>query len=81
MFVTLIIVGVFVCGLLVLRHAVRNAPLEPSPATERQTEAEQLRAVDTWQSNIRLDASPDYTDAMEKLRKEERRQRPQEQRN
>ncbi len=79
MFTYLLIGGVVVCGLLVLRHAVRTAA--PAPDEEQRTEAQQLRPVDNWQRGIRLDAHPDYADAVEKLRREERRQRPEEQRN
>ncbi len=81
MFLFLVIGGVFVCGLLVLRHAVRTAAPEPPPGNEDPTETRQLRVVDDWQRGIRLDTQTDYAGAMEKLRREERRQRPEEQRN
>ena len=81
MFTFLLIGGVFVCGLLVLRHAVRTAAPEPPPGNEDPTETRQARAVDDWQRGIRLDSRPDYADAMRKLQQEERRQRPEEQRN
>jgi hypothetical protein len=81
MFLFLFISGVLVCGLLVLRHAVRTAAPEPPPGNEDPTESRQLRAVDDWQCGIRLDTQTDYAGAMEKLRREERRQRPEEQRN
>jgi len=81
MFLFLVIGGVFVCGLLVLRHAVRTAEPEPRPGNEDPTETRQLRVVDDWQRGIRLDTQTDYSNALEKLRREERRQRPEEQRN
>ena len=81
MFTLLLIGGVFVCGLLVLRHAVRTAAPEPPPGNEDPTETRQVRAVDDWQHGIRLDSRPDYADAMRELQQEERRQRPEEQRN
>lgn len=81
MFPYLLISGLVVCGLLVLRHAVRTAAPEAPPGNEDPTETRQLRAVNDWQRGIRLDPRPDYSSAMEKLRLEERRQRPEEQRN
>lgn len=81
MFLSLVIAGVLVCGLLVLRHAVRTAASEPHRGNEDPAKARQLRPVDNWQRGIRLDPRTDYTDALEKLRREERRQRPEEQRN
>lgn len=81
MFLFLVIGGVMVCGLLVLRHAVRTAAPEPPPGNEDPVKTRELQAVNDWQRGIRLDARTDYTDAMEKLRREERRQRPEEQRN
>ena len=77
----LIIAGILVAGLLLLRHAVRTAGPDPTLVREKGSEAQQLQPVDKWQRNIRFDARPDYTDAIEKLRKEERRQRPEEGRN
>lgn len=81
MFTVLLIAGVFVCGLLVLRHAVQTAAPEPPPGNEDPTEAQQMRTVNDWQRGIRLDSLPEYENALEKLRREERRQRPEEGRN
>lgn len=81
MFLFLVIGGVLVCGLLVLRHAVRTAAPEPPPGNEDPAETRQVRAVDNWQRGIRLDTRTEYAGALEKLRQEERRQRPEEQRN
>lgn len=66
----------------ILRKEIRRAPLEPA---ESKTE---LGAVDQWQRSIRLVAPTGYSPAtdreralLEKLRREEERQRPQERRN
>jgi len=78
--------GLAGCGLLVLRHARR------APATRRALSAAQasrdVRVVDAWQSKIKLDLNTDYLpDAlakqrlMERLRREESKQRPAEGRN
>lgn len=79
MFALLLIGGILVCGLVALRHAVRTAA--PDPEAPRPTENRKLVPLDDWQGGIRLDAHPDYADAMKKLQREERRQRPEEQRN
>lgn len=81
MFMFLVIGGVLVCGLLVVCHAGRTAAPERPPGNENLSEARQLRPVDNRQRGIRIDTRTDYTDALEKLRREERRQRPEEQRN
>jgi len=81
MFLPLLITGLVVCGLLVLRHAVRTAAPEPPPGNEDPLETRQRRSMDDWQRSIGLDPRTDYSDALEKLRREERRQRPEEQRN
>lgn len=81
MFLPLLITGLVVCGLLILRHAVRTAASEPPPGNEDPLEARQQRSVDDWQRSIPLDPRTGYSDALEKLRREERRQRPEEQRN
>lgn len=81
MLVAIFIVGLVVAGYLVHRHQRRFAPPAPPVATE----AHDLRAVEQWQRNIRLDTRTDYTkldpETREKLRREEERQRPQEGRN
>ena len=82
------LVGLVVCGLLLLRHAVRTAVRAPSvsdlPAPTPQTP----QPMDTWQAGIKADTRTDYTPdpvatkrLMKKLRREELRQRPQEERN
>ncbi|MBP6505966.1 MAG: hypothetical protein KA257_00245 [Opitutaceae bacterium] len=83
MFSLLLIAGLAVCGLLVRRHVVRHAV----PAPLEDTEARQLRAINDWQRGLRLDSRTDYGRKpadlvpMDKLQREERRQRPEEQRN
>lgn len=74
--IAIAVVGLAVCGFLVLRHARRTVlPARPD------------RPFDQWQGGIPLEARADHvTDAkarrlLEKLRQEERRQRPQEGRN
>lgn len=81
MFLLLVIGGVLACGLLALCHAVRTAAPEPPPGNEDPTETRQLRPVNDWQRGIRIDTRTDYSDALEKLREEERRQKPEEGRN
>ena len=84
-----LLTGLAVCGLLVLRHTrrVTVAPTPP-PLAQSARDARDLRAFDAWQSNIKLDLNTDYTpDAlakqrlMERLRREESKQRPAEGRN
>lgn len=83
MFSLLLIAGLAVCGLLVRRHLARHA----APAPLEGTEARQLRAINAWQRGVRLDSRTDYGRkpvdpvTMDKLQREERRQRPEEQRN
>lgn len=83
MFSLLLIAGLIVCGLLVRRHVVRHA----APAPRDGTEARQMRALNDWQRGVQLDSRTDYERkpadpvSMEKLQREERRQRPEEQRN
>lgn len=79
MFAVWLIAGILICGFIVLRQGARTAPFAPKE-TDR-SEPNPLQAVDDWQRRIRLDANPDYTDAMATLRREERRQRPEEGRN
>jgi hypothetical protein len=73
-------------GVLAVRHALRSAvtvpPVSDLPAPPSS------KAMDVWQSGIRLDPRSDYAAdpaatkrLMEKLRQEELRQRPQEGRN
>lgn len=84
-----LLAGLAVCGLLVLRHSRRAPAAPPTPEQAHATrDGRDLRAVDAWQSNIKLDLNTDYTpDAlakqrlMERLRHEESKQRPAEGRN
>lgn len=75
-FLILFLAGLGVCGVIVHRHYRR---ITPAP------HAETLRPVDRWQRNIRLAPPGGYTTGqqrlLEKLRREEERQRPQEGRN
>lgn len=75
------IAGLIVCGLLVLRHAMRNAAPEPPRGNEDPLQVRPNQAIDDWQRGIQVDTRTDYAGAVEKLRREEKRQRPQEQRN
>ena len=82
------IAGLTVCGLLVLRHACRTAPLMPPTSDLPAPPQRKLQAVDRWQGGIRIDVRTDYQPdpaatkrLMEKLRQEELRQRPLEGRN
>jgi hypothetical protein len=77
--------GLTVCGLIVLRHAVRHAPLEPA-VSDLPKPTRGVPPVDNWQGNIRVDTRTDYPskpmrDLLKKLQQEEIRQRPQEGRN
>jgi len=72
-FAILILAGLAVSGWLVHRHWRRALP----PAVRTASPA-----MDAWQKSIRLDVKTDYADPLlEKLRREEERQRPQEGRN
>jgi|GEM_PF-793820 len=80
--------GLTVCGLLVLRHACRTAPLMPPTSDLPAPPRRNPQPIDRWQDGIGVDARTDYqTDPaatkrlMEKLRQEELRQRPLEGRN
>lgn len=89
LFAIVLVAGLAVGGLLVLRHARRLPAAPPAPEQAYATrDARDLRAVDAWQAGIKLDPNTDYTpDALakrrlvEKLRREEEKQRPQEGRN
>ncbi len=80
-FAIIFLLGVAVSS-WILRREIQRAPLEPAePKTE-------LRAVYQWQRSIRLAPPAGYAPAtereralLEKLRREEERQRPQEGRN
>ncbi|MEO5959033.1 MAG: hypothetical protein ABIR80_07940 [Opitutaceae bacterium] len=82
------VVGLGVCGVLTLRHAIRTAvtvpPVSDLPAPIPQGQ----QPIDDWQSGIKADTRTGYRSdpattkrLMEKLRQEEMRQRPQEGRN
>ena len=85
-FVLLFIVGVAVGGLLVQRHH-RHAtaiPIAQPIPTQPVRDMNDLRAVDAWQSNIKVAPLGDDMTALRlrhKLRREEERQRPEEGRN
>lgn len=73
LFALLLLVGLAVSGWLVHRHWRRSTP----PAARAAASA-----VEAWQKSVRLDLRTDYADPLlEKLRREEERQRPQEGRN
>lgn len=66
----------------ILRREIRRAPMQPT------AEQREMRKVDDWQRSIQLDQSGGYQskserdrEPMERLRREERRQRPEEGRN
>lgn len=89
MFTVLVIVavGLLVVGLLVLRHGIRTAPLMPPESDLPAPPAASARPMDQLQGGVRLEPTSFQPDAersrqlKEKLRQEELRQRPQEQRN
>lgn len=75
-------------GILVVRHAIRTAPLVPSESDTPAAPGRKGHPIDTWQAAIRVDTRTDYTPdpavarrLREKLEREEMRQRPQEGRN
>lgn len=73
MFTLLLLIGLAASGWLVHRHWRRNTPLATHAVSS---------AADAGQKSIRLDLRTDYNDPLlEKLRREEERQRPQEGRN
>jgi hypothetical protein len=78
--------GLAVCGLLVVRHAARPAPLMPPKSDLPAPTRRQPAPVDHWQGEIKVDTRTDYPSVpmrrlLKKLRQEEIRQRPQEGRN
>ena len=80
--------GLAVCGLLVLRHAGRTAPLMPPASDLPAPPRRSPQPIDRWQGGIGVDTRTDYKPdpeatkrLMEKLRREELRQRPLEGRN
>lgn len=78
--------GLTACGLLVLRHACRHAPLVPATSDLPAPSRLNVAPVDRWQGGIKLDSRTDYPskpmrNLLKKLRQEEIRQRPQEGRN
>jgi hypothetical protein len=83
-FVILLLAGLATCGILLRRPAPR-VPTGAAPVPPR---VENLQPVDVWQQSIRLAPAGDYQAdeaarrrLIEKLRREEERQRPQEGRN
>ena len=82
------VAGLTVCGLLVLRHACRTAPLMPPTSDLPAPSRRDQQLLDRWQGGIGVDTRADYRPdpaatkrLLEKLRQEERRQRPLEGRN
>lgn len=80
------VIALAVCAFLVRRHARRIAPVMPTAA--EQPTATNSAPIDLLQNGVKLDPRTDYRiDAeakqrlMEKLRREEIRQKPQEGRN
>jgi hypothetical protein len=84
------VAGLTASGLIVLRHACRNAPVMP-PTYDYDLPAPARRnplTADCWRGRIGGNARTDFLPypaatgrLMEKLRQEEQRQRPQEGRN
>jgi len=82
------VAGLTICGLLVLRHAYRTAPLMPPTSDLPAPTRRDLPPLDRWPGNSGIDTRTDYQPdpaamkrLLEKLRQEERRQRPLEGRN
>lgn len=82
------VAGVGICSALVLRHAYRTAPEVPPTSDLPQPPQRPVQPIDAWQGGIKIDARTDYhadSEAtkrlMEKLRQEEKRQKPWEARN
>lgn len=80
--------GLLVCGLLVLRHACRTAPELRDDSGLPAPTGRDRPPIDRWQGGIKVDPrtgyapDPEATERLlEKLRREELRQRPQEGRN
>ncbi len=75
-------------GFLVVRHAIRTAPIVPPESDLPAPPRKKVLPIDSWQAAIRPDTRTDYTPdpaaakrLHEKLQREEMRQRPQEGRN
>lgn len=88
LFIVAVIVGLAVCGALALRHAVRTAVTVPPVSDLPAPTPPASHPMDVWQAGIKPDTRTDYASdpavtkrLMEKLRREELRQRPQEERN
>ena len=83
-FIFMLLLGLAVCAFLVRRHGQR-APVPPVPSAVAGPRADDLRPVDAWQRSLKLtlpsDDSPDTKRLLEKLRREEEKQRPWEGRN
>lgn len=82
------VVALAVGGILVVRHAIRTAPLVPPVSNLPAPPRKKIQPIDAWQAGIKPDTRTDYTPnpaakkrLREKLQREERRQRPQEERN
>ena len=82
------VIGLALCGLLALRHAVRTAVTVPPVSDLPAPTPQKPQSFDGWQAGIKADTRIDYAPdpaakkrLMEKLRQEELRQRPWEGRN
>ncbi len=87
-YILIALAGLAVCGVLLLRHAVRTAGETPASAGSGPPQPKKAPVVDRWQGGIRVDNRTDYTPdpkakkrMEEKLRQEELRQKPWERRN
>ena len=85
---TLSAAALAVGGFLVVRHAIRTAPIVPPESDLPAPPRKKVQPIDSWQAAIRPDTRTDYTPdpvatrcLQEKLQREEMRQRPQEGRN
>ena len=83
-FIVMLLLGLAGCAYLVRRHGQR-VPAPPAASALAAPRADDLRPVDAWQRSLKLtmpgDDSPDTKRLMEKLRREEQKQRPWEGRN
>ncbi len=85
-YIVIALAGLTVCGLLVLRHACRTAPLLSDTSDLPALPRRNVAPLDRWQGEIKVDTRTNYPSEpmrrlLKKLRQEEIRQRPQEGRN
>ena len=83
-FIVMLLLGLAVCAYLVRVHG-RQVSTPPAASALAAPRADDLRPVDAWQRSLKLtmpnDDSPETKRLMEKLRREEEKQRPWEGRN